>query len=250
MRTLASVALCALAGLAPMAGAQDSRLVARLNQIVTSYTPNNGFMGAVLVVEGDGILLNRGYGSANLEWSIPNAPDVEFRLGSLTKQFTATLILLLQQDGKLSINDPVSRYLPDAPKAWEKITIAELLGHTAGIPNFTSLEGFKTWGMSPHSVEEKLAFFRDKPLEFEPGSNFDYSNSNYEVLGAIIEKVSGRKYAELLRERILDPLKMTHSGLDTDELLLPKRAQGYESRSGGLIPVLLQAASNTMAKPA
>jgi CubicO group peptidase (beta-lactamase class C family) len=245
MRTLASVALCALMGLAQLACAQDSRLVVRLNQIVTSYTPDNGFMGAVLVVEGDKILLDRGYGSANLEWSIPNAPDVEFRLGSLTKQFTATLILLLQQDGKLSITDPVSRYLPESPKAWEKITIAELLGHTSGIANFTSLEGFGTWRMNPHSVEEELAFFRDKPLEFAPGTNFDYSNSNYAVLGAIIEKVSGRKYAELLRERILDPLKMTHSGLDTDELILPKRAQGYAPSKGGLIP----ARSESMSVP-
>jgi len=236
MRTLAPVALCALVGLASLACAQDSKLVARLNQIASSYTSNNAFMGAVLVVEGDRILLDRGYGSADLEWNIPNAPDVKFRLGSLTKQFTATLILLLQQDGKLSINDPVSRYLADAPKAWEKITIAELLGHTSGIPDFTSLKEFGTWRMNPHSVEEELAFFRDKPLEFEPGSCFDYSNSNYEVLGAIIEKVSGKKYAELLRERILDPLKMTHSGLDTDKLLLPKRAQGYEPNSGGLTP--------------
>ena len=236
MRPLALVALCALVGLTPIAGAQDSRLVAQLNQIVNSYTPKNAFMGAVLVVEGDRILLDRGYGSADLEWSIPNAPDVEFRLGSLTKQFTATLILLLQQDGKLSIHDPVRTYLADAPKVWEKITIAELLGHTSGIPNLTSLKEFGTWRMSPHSVEEELAFFRDKPLEFEPGSHFDYSNSNYVVLGAIIEKVSGKKYAELLHERILDPLKMTHSGLDTDELLLPKRARGYEPRNGGLIP--------------
>jgi CubicO group peptidase (beta-lactamase class C family) len=245
MRALAPVALCALVGLAPMAGAQDSSLIARLNQIVSSYTPNNAFMGAVLVVEGDRILLDRGYGSADLEWSIPNAPDVEFRLGSVTKQFTATLILLLQQDGKLSLNDPVSKYLADAPKAWEKITIAELLGHTSGIANFTSFKEFRTWRMTPHSVEEELAFFRDKPLEFEPGTRFDYSNSNYEVLGAVIEKVSGRKYTELLRERILDPLKMTHSGLDTDELLLPKRAQGYEPRNGGLIP----ARSESMSVP-
>ena len=97
---------------------------------------------------------------------------MKFRLGSLTKQFTATLILLLQQDGRLSINDPVSRYLADAPKAWEKITIAELLEHTSGIPDFTSLKAFGTWRMNPHSVEEELAFFHDKPLEFEPGSEF------------------------------------------------------------------------------
>ena len=243
MRTLAPVALCALVGLASLACAQDSRLVARLNQIVNSYTPNNAFMGAVLVVEGDRILLDRGYGSADLEWSIPNAPDVKFRLGSLTKQFTATLILLLQQDGRLSINDPVNKYLADAPKAWEKITIAELLGHTSGIPDFTHIKEFGTWRMNPHSVEEELAFFRDKPLEFEPGSRFDYSSSNYEVLGAIIEKASGKKYAELLRERILDPLKMTHSGLDTDALLLPKRAQGYEPGNGGLIPARTESMS-------
>src|SRR5579872_5498272 len=247
MRTLALVALCTLVGLTPMASAQDSKLVARLNQIVSSYTANNAFMGAVLVVEGDRILLDRGYGSAYLEWNIPNAPDVKFRLGSLTKQFTATLILLLQQDGKLSINDPVTRYLADAPKAWEKITIAELLGHTAGIPDLTSLEEFATWRMNPHSVEEELAFFRDKPLEFEPGSRFDYSSSNYQVLGAIIEKVSGKKYAELLRERILHPLEMTHSGLDTDALLLPKRAQGYEPGRGGLIPARSESMSNPWA---
>jgi len=247
MRTLTPIALCALMGLASAACAQDSKLVARLDQIVTSYTPNNAFMGAVLVAEGDRILLNRGYGSAQLEWRIPNAPDVEFRLGSLTKQFTATLILLLQQDGKLSIHDPVSKYLADAPKAWEKITLAELLGHTSGIPDFTSMEEFGTWRMNPHSVEEELALFRDKPLEFEPGSRFAYSNSNYEVLGVVIEKVSGRKYAELLRERILDPLKMTHSGLDADELLLPKRAQGYEPGSGGLIPARSESMSNPWA---
>jgi len=171
---------------------------------------------------------------ASLEWGIPNAPDVKFRLGSLTKQFTATLVLLLQQDGRLKIDDPVSKYLPESPKTWEKITLANLLGHTSGIPNFTNLKEFGVWRMSPHDLKEELAFFSDKPLEFEPGSKFEYSNSNYEVLGAVIEKVSGKSYGEMLQERIFEPLGMKESGLDTDELVLAKRAEGYRPGKKGL----------------
>jgi CubicO group peptidase (beta-lactamase class C family) len=194
-------------------------------------------MGTVLVAEGDHTLLEKGYGMADLERKIPDAPDTQFRVGSVTKQFTATLILLLQQDGKLQIADPVSKYLPDSPRSWEKITLANLLGHRSGIPNFTSDEAFPTWKMSPHTPEEIITFFRNKPLEFKPGSKFEYSNSNYEVLGAVIEKVSGRKYGELLHERIFEPLGMKDSGLDADSLVLTSRAQGYRERNGGgLVP--------------
>jgi CubicO group peptidase (beta-lactamase class C family) len=225
-----------LACVTALAQTTDSAAVKlRLVQIANSYTAGNAFMGTVLVAEGDQILLDQGYGMADLEWNIPNAPDVKFRLGSLTKQFTATLVLLLQQDGKLNIEDPVGKYLPDAPKSWEKITLANLLGHTSGIPNFTSDKDFGTWGMSKHTTAEEIAFFRDKPLDFEPGSKFAYSNSNYEVLGAVIEKVSGEKYGDLLRKRIFDPLDMHDTGLDTDELILPKRAQGYSPGKEGLV---------------
>src|SRR6202046_3028819 len=104
-------------------------------------------MVSVLVSRGTEILLNKGYEEANVEQNIPNDPNTKFRIGSLTKQFTAALVLLLQQDGKLNIADPVSKYLPDTPKAWEKITLANLLGHTSGIPNFTSDKDFGTWAM-------------------------------------------------------------------------------------------------------
>src|SRR3984885_13413382 len=126
-------------------GAQQSNIAAvkaRLDEVASSYTAGNAFMGSVLVASGNEILLDRGYGMADLGWDIPDAPDVKFRLGSLTKQFTATLVLLLQQDGKLRIDDRISKYLPDAPKTWEKITLAELLGHTSGIPNFTDIKEF------------------------------------------------------------------------------------------------------------
>ena len=213
---------------------EEAAVKSRLDQVASSYTTGNAFMGTVLVVDGDRILLDKGFGMADLEWGNANAPDVKFRLGSLTKQFTAALVLLLQEDGKLKISDPVSKYLPDAPKTWEKITLANLLGHTSGIPSFTGLKEFAVWSMSPHTPEEELALFRDKPLNFEPGSKFEYSNSNFEVLGVVIEKVSGKKYGDLLRERIFDPLGMKDSGLDTDELILPKRAQGYMPGKGGL----------------
>lgn len=229
-------ALCFITPFAwPAQSTDQAALKTRLDQVASSYTAGNAFMGTVLVVDGDQVLLDKGYGMADLEWGNSNTPDVKFRLGSLTKQFTATLVLLLQENGKLKIDDPVSKYLPDAPKTWEKITLANLLGHTSGIPSFTDMKEFGVWRMSPHTPEEELALFRDKPLDFEPGSTFAYSNSNFEVLGVVIEKVSGKKYGDLLRERIFGPLGMTDSGLDTDELILPKRAQGYMPGKGGLM---------------
>src|SRR5664279_2043516 len=236
LQGVAFACVCALgSATARSQGTGEAAVKARLDQVASSYTAGNAFMGTVLVVDGDHVLLDKGYGMADLEWGIPNIPDAKFRLGSLTKQFTAALVLLLRQDGKLKISDPISTYLPDAPKAWEKVTLAELLGHTSGIPSFTELKEFPAWSMSPRTPTEELAFFSDKPLEFDPGSRFHYSNSNYEVLGVVIEKVSGKKYGDLLRERIFDPLGMKDSGLDTDQLVLPKRAQGYMPGPGGLV---------------
>ena len=201
------VGVLALAGI--FCKAQESNKEAiktRLDQVVKSYTTDNAFMGAVLVADGDQVLLNKGYGMANLEWNIPNAPDVKFRIGSLTKQFTGALVLLLEQEGKLKIDDPVSKYLPDTPKTWEKITLRNLLQHRSGIPNFSDASDFRVWSLSPHTSAEVLARIRDLPLDFEPGAKAAYSNSNFEVLGAVIERVSGKKYGELLSKRILAPV--------------------------------------------
>jgi CubicO group peptidase (beta-lactamase class C family) len=206
----------------------------RLEEVAKSYTSGNAFMGSVLVTEGEKILLNQSFGSADLEWNIPNSTDTKFRLGSLTKQFTAVLILQLQQEGKLQTDTPVSKYLTDTPSAWGQITLINLLGQTSGIPDFGNDPAFSTWSMSPHTSAEEIAFFRDKPLMFAPGSRYEYSNSNFEVLGAVIEKVTGKHYADVLRERILAPLAMNDSGLDADELILPRRAQGYVLSNGSL----------------
>ena len=211
-----------------------SSVEARLDEVANAYTPKNAFMGTVLVARGDTVLLNRGYGKADLEWALPNAPDVKFRLGSLTKQFTATLILMLQEDGRLKLSDPIAKYLPDVSKSWASISIAQLLGHVSGIPNFTDDDRFSAWSMSPHTLTEELTFIEAKPLAFSPGNKFEYSNSNYEILGAVIEKVSGRSYAEMLKQRIFEPLGLKDTGLDNDGLILTKRAQGYLPGSNGL----------------
>lgn len=224
-------------GIAATQKVSDASLRERLDQIANSYTADNAFMGSVLVARGNEILLNKGYGKADLEQNIPNDPDTKFRIGSLTKQFTAALVLLLQQDGKLRIEDPVRKYLPDAPKSWAKITLTELLGHSSGIPEIQSDPKFRSWAMSPHTHAEEFAFFKDRPLNFEPGSKHEYSNSNYLVLGAVIEKVTGEDYGTLLRNRIFKPLGMSDSGVDKDGLVLPKRAKGYTNDNGRLVPM-------------
>src|SRR5437016_12303294 len=132
-------------------GAQD---VSRMDRIIQSHVDSKQFMGSVLVAQDGKVLLDKGYGSANLEWDIPDSPHTKFRLGSLTKQFTATAILLLEERGKLRTDDLVTKYLPDAPTGWAKITIANLLTHTSGIPNFTSFPDYSTSEATPTTPEQ------------------------------------------------------------------------------------------------
>jgi CubicO group peptidase (beta-lactamase class C family) len=242
-----SLLACVIAnhGIAQAQTVREAALRERLDQIANSYTLDSTFMGSVLVARGNEILLNKGYGEANAEQNIPNDPNTKFRIGSLTKQFTAALVLLLQQDGKLRIEDPVGKYLPDAPRSWDRITLSELLGHNSGIPEIQSDPRFRSWAMSAHTHAEEFALFKDRPLDFEPGSRNEYSNSNYLVLGAVIEKVTGEDFGTLLHKRILKPLGMNDSGVDQDGLVLPKRAQGYNNNHGRLVP----AASESMSVP-
>ena len=209
----------------------------RLDEVASSFTKDDAFMGAVLVARDNTILFDKAYGKAVLEWNIPNSPDVKFRIGSMTKQFTAALILLAQEAGKLSVDAPVRKYLPDAPAAWEKITIADLLHHTSGITNFIFDKRYFEWRMVSRTPAEEVALFKDKSLNFSPGTQWEYSNSNYTLLGMILEKVTGRRYVDLLRERILAPLGMKDSGLDDDDLILPKRAEGYQPGPKGIVPM-------------
>lgn len=230
-----ALALCAATVCAQEQDAARIERVARMNEIMSAYTKDNDFMGSVLISDGETVLLSRGYGLATVEWNIPDAPNVKFRIASMTKQFTAALVLQLQQEGRLKIGDPVRKYLPEAPAAWEKITLANLLGHTSGLADFTNDPGFRTWQMSEHTHQEELEKIEKLPLDFEPGTKFAYSNSNYEVLGMVLERVSGQPYEKLLRERLLDPVGMADTGLDSDELVLAKRAEGYRREGRSLV---------------
>ena len=142
---------------------------ARIEQIIQSYVADHSFMGTVLIAKGDTVLLDKGYGFANLEWQVPNTPDTKFRLGSLTKQFTAACILLLEERGKLKTDDLIKKYIPDAPAAWDKITIFNVLTHTSGIPSFTDFPEYRTWEKTPITSEELVNRFKNKALDFEPG---------------------------------------------------------------------------------
>jgi CubicO group peptidase (beta-lactamase class C family) len=201
--------------------------VSRMDQVVQSYVDAKQFMGSVLVAQGDKTLLNKGYGFANLEWNIPDSPSTKFRLGSITKQFTAASILLLEERGKLKTDDPVKQYLPDAPPAWDKITIFNLLTHTSGIPSFTSFPDYRSTEAMPTTSEQLVARFRDKPLSFQPGESWEYSNSGYALLGYLIEKISGHSYKDFVQENLFTPLGMKESGYDLNAPIIVRRAAGY-----------------------
>ncbi len=190
----------------------------------------NGFSGTVLLARGGSPILSNGYGWANAEWEVPNTPTTKFRLGSITKQFTATLVLRLQEQKKLTVQDPICTYLAPCPDAWKPVTIHHLLTHTSGIPSYTGLPDYQKTMMVPRTIEQMVAVFRDLPLEFAPGEKFKYNNSGYFLLGVIIEKVAGKKYEDALRDEIFAPLGMKDTGYDWSEPLLPRRASGYTRR--------------------
>lgn len=205
-----------------------------MDQIVQSYTADHRFMGSVLIARGNQVIFSKGYGFANLEWEVPNSAVTKFRLGSITKQFTAASMLLLEERGKLDLNDPVKKYMPDAPAAWDKITIFNLLTHTSGIPNFTGFPDYRKLEPFPATAEELVARFRDKPLDFEPGTKWSYSNSGYVLLTYLLEKITGASYEKFVRENIFAPLGMKDSGYDSNSAVIPHRASGYSPGKNGL----------------
>jgi len=211
--------------------AQDA---SRMDTIVRSYADTRAFMGAVLVARDGQVLFDKAYGFANLEWSIPNTTTTKFRLGSVTKQFTAASILLLEERGKLKTSDPVGKYMPDAPAAWSGITIFHLLTHTSGIPNFTSFPEYRQLERFDTPVRDVVAKFRDRPLDFAPGEKMLYSNSGYVVLGYLVEKISGQDYDSFVQQNIFTPLGMKDTGYDSNTRIIPQRAAGYTPAPGGL----------------
>lgn len=204
-----------------------------MDDVVQSYVRDKTFMGTVLVARGNDVILSKGYGSANLEWNIPNTPTTKFRLGSITKQFTAASILLLEERGMLKLDDPIKKYIPDTPAAWDKITIFHLLTHSSGIPNFTNLPEYKSLKHEATPVAKTIATLHDKPLDFAPGEKMSYSNTGYLVLGYAIERITGGSYEKFVTDNIFTPLGMKDSGYDSNTAIIPHRAAGYAPSPNG-----------------
>jgi CubicO group peptidase (beta-lactamase class C family) len=208
---------------------QPTARVRQIDELVSLYHKYGQFNGAILVAENGAVIYKKGFGLANMEWNIPNEPDTKFRLGSITKQFTAALILQLAEEGKIKLDAKVSDYLPYYRKdTGSRITIHNLLSHTSGVPNYTAAPGFmQNVSRNPFEVDDFVKKYASGDLEFEPGTKFNYSNSGYFLLGAIIEKVTGKPYEKVLQEKILDPLGMKNTGYDHYGTVLSKRASGY-----------------------
>ena len=209
----------------------------QIDRLLQQYVANDQFNGVALVTDQGKLIFEKAYGLANREWRLANTPTTKFRLGSITKQFTATLILQLVEQGKLRLDGKVTDYLPDYPKTTgDKITIHHLLTHTSGIPNFTDFPHFfDTQSRDPYTPQAFIKKFADLPLDFEPGSAFSYDNSGYFLLGVIIEQVTGKAYAQILREKIFTPIGMANTGYDSATTILSQRAAGYDKSSTGYV---------------
>ncbi|HEY0365200.1 MAG TPA: serine hydrolase [Pyrinomonadaceae bacterium] len=213
--------------------AQDH--AAKIQEVLALAHKYRQFNGAALVAENGKILYTGAFGPANMEWNIPNTPDTKFRLGSITKQFTATVILQLVEQGKIKLDAKLSDYLPEYRRdTGDKVTIHHLLTHTSGIPSYTNQPGFfENVSRNPYKVDEFVKKYASGDLEFDPGSKFSYNNSGYFLLGAIIERVTGKPYEQVLKANIFDPAGMKNTGYDHHATLIPKRASGYSKTPDG-----------------
>jgi CubicO group peptidase (beta-lactamase class C family) len=229
----AFMAILILFFLSSLVTAQDK--AGQIDGLMKLYSDYGQFNGTVLVAENGKIIYKKGFGLADMEWNIPNKPDTKFRLGSITKQFTSMLVLQLVEEGKLSLEGKLSDYLPYyRDDTGKKVTIHHLLTHTSGIPSYTNLPNFgREVSRNPYQVEEFVKKYCSGDLEFEPGAKFTYNNSGYFLLGAVIDKITGKPYEKVLEERIFKPLGMKNSGYDHYATVMPNRAAGYEQSLEG-----------------
>jgi CubicO group peptidase (beta-lactamase class C family) len=206
----------------------DAKLADQIDTALSSLEEQGNFSGSALIARDGEVLLSRGYGLADRETNLPNTPSTKFHIGSLTKQFTAMAILILQNQGKLNVQDPICNYIENCPQAWQNVTIHQLMIHTSGIHEINDTAGIQELVSHPATPFQIIAQFRDLPLDFEPGTTYSFSSSGYMLLGSIIESVSGQTYATFIQENIFDPLQMKNSGYDDDQHAGPDHAVGYK----------------------
>ncbi len=213
---------------------QPADLHAQLEQRAKAFFAEAKPGGVVLVRKGDQILLREGFGLADVENQVAMTPDKVLRLGSVTKQFTSFAVLQLVQAGILRIDEPVAEVLPDLPAALGKVSLRQLLTHTSGVKNVSKIAESRAARRNEATVDSLIAFFKDLPLEFEPGTRFEYSNSNYILLTKVIETASGIAYADYMQKSVFVPLGMLHTRFGSHTDLVPDRAHGYRIVKGTL----------------
>ena len=209
-------------------------IVAAMDRTLSEAYPANGPGAAILVSRGGNVLLRKGYGLANVERGTPVTPETVFRIASVTKTFTATAVLMLADQGRLALDSPVTAYLPSAPSSWRGITVRHLLSHSSGLAEYLDRPDFRDFVGGERTLEELIGSFRERPASFSPGERDTYSNSNYILLGAIIERVTGTAFAAFVGASIFDPLGMRSTACNAPLSGVSGLAEGYEpSRSAG-----------------
>jgi CubicO group peptidase (beta-lactamase class C family) len=201
-------------------------LSARLDGVLNAATRKKAFSGTVLVARHGTVVLSKGYSFADWRHHVRNTPTTQFHIQSLTKQFTAMAILILQERGKLSVREHMCTYIKACPSNWKPITIQELLSQSSGLPEYVFVPPASEYS-KPKTPEQLLGYVKGLPLDFSPGTQWEYSNTNYIPLGLIIEKVSGKSYGDFMAQNIFGPLGMTDTGLNHAGLRLPRQAVGY-----------------------
>lgn len=213
----------------------DKQLAAKCDQLMSEQFKADETGGAALIAKKGQIIYKKAFGMANLELNIPMLADNVFRIGSISKQFTAVAILQLMEQGKLGLQDDITKFIPDYPTHGHKITIEHLLTHTSGIQSYTGMKEFGTISRLDKTPEELISFFKNQPMEFAPGTKWNYNNSGYFLLGYIIEKLSGKTYPEYVEENIFKPLGMTNSYYGSDSKIIKNRAAAYSKNEKGFI---------------
>ncbi len=232
---LATVFLLVALSFQAAAQAPANGLSSTINQELEKVFKPNEPGAAVIAVKDGQVVFRKGYGMANLELGVAIEPDMIFRIGSITKQFTAVSILMLMEQGKLSLSDEITKFLPDYPTQGHKITIEHLLTHTSGIKSYTGLPEWRPLWRKDLKMTELIDLFKNKPLEFAPGAGWNYNNSAYVLLGAIIEKITGQSYGDFVEKNIFAPLDMKQSFYDNTARVIPRRAAGYSRGQGGFV---------------
>lgn len=233
VRAAFAAALFLSLAVSTQAATPASDLATYADQVLSTAYPADQPGAAALVIQDGKVVLRKGYGLANLDLGVPVSPDMVFELGSITKQFTAASILLLQERGQIRVEDDITKYLTDYPTHGETVTIEHLLTHTSGIPSYTGLPEWLPRVREDMTLQTLIGLFKDKPLEFKPGEKWAYNNSGYILLGAIVEKVSGKSYEQFVEEEIFAKLGMKNSRYGHAREVVSRRASGYSKDAQG-----------------